>query len=536
MTRVRAETRIRVFKIDREDTLSSPTAADCVFGPDARRSVRCYNMPGMTNRPVLIVLILAVVLGAASFVVLRKPATAQTSQPIAWLKGLDVTQLRSVQFDWGNGAPVANIMREPATGEWLLLRVGSPARPIGVERLRPFLRLLSDLAPLEGEKGARPPEAPITLTIALSNDTTHMIRIGSSPLGGKVVAAIDDEGTPRVMMIDDGIRRMVQAESLLAWRDAKFFPRSGLDPSRVRVEANGTALQLSRVQGRWGVVSPLSAPASDEAMKALIRQLATLKGERLLDEVDAASDVVGVSNASAALRLESDLRIPRGNDVDRRTLVEEFRIGKPADLGGGSFYATSTASLVDPTTGTTVVIWGPTTLTVSKDVVASLSMSPTTFVSKRSVPFPGADVRDVQISVDAGSLGGELVPSTADALRRKFRQSAKGWQSLSGPSESEALPKSLEGADAAGVAGLVRALCDIDAGGVGTIVNAEAKTVATCMIEGVGSNGSVVVRIGEANEGGKAVLVVQVGTVLRVYQDEWAGGLIGWLKEQVAAR
>ena len=72
--------------------------------------------------------------------------------------------------------------------------------------------------------------------------------------------------------------------------------------------------------------------------------------------------------------------------------------------------------------------------------------------------------------------------------------------------------------------------------GVGTVVNAEAKTVATCMIEGVGSNGSVIARIGEAEEGGKAVLVVQVGTVFRVYQDEWAGGLIGWLKEQVAAR
>lgn len=493
-------------------------------------------MPGMTNRPVLIVLILAVVLGAASFFVLRKPAGGQPSQPIAWLKGLDVTQLRSVQFDWGNGSPIANIIREPVTGEWLLIRVGTPARPIGVERLRPFLRLLSDLAPLEGEKGAKPPEAAITLSLVLSNDTTRTIRVGSSPLGGKVVAAIDDEGGPRVMMIDDGIRRMVQPESLLAWRDARFFPRAGLDPSRVRVEANGTTLQLSRVQGRWGVASPLNAPASDEAMKAMIRQLAVLKGERLLDEVDPSSDVVGVTNASATLRLESDLRIPRGNDVDRRTLVEEFRIGKPADLGGGSFYATSSASLLDPTSGTSAVVWGPTTMTVSKDVVASLAMSPTTFVSKRSVAFPGADVRSIALASDASVMGGELKPLTTEAANRKFRQGAKGWEALGASSAPDSLPKTLEGADAAGVAGLVRALCDVDSAGIGTVVNAEAKTIALCTIDGVGSNGSVIARIGEASEGGKAVLVVQVGTVLRVYQDEWAGGLIGWLKEQVAPR
>jgi len=534
MTRVRAETRIRVYQIDREDTLSSPTAADCVFDPDARRSIRSYNMTGMTNRPVLIVLILAVLLGAASFFVLRKPTGGQPSQPISWLKGLDVTQLRSVQFDWGNASPIANIMREPATGEWLLVRVGTPARPIGVERLRPFLRLLSDLAPLEGETGAKPPEAAITLTLALANDTTHTIRIGSSPLGGKVVAAIDDDRAPRVMMIDDGIRRMVQAESLLAWRDTQFFPRSGLDPSRVRIDANAATLQLSRVQGRWGIVSPLSAPASEPAMKALIRELATLKGARLLDDVDASSDVVGAQTPSAIIRLESDLRIPRGNDVDRRTLVEELRIGKPADLGSGSFYATSSASITDPASGSSAVIWGPTTLTVSKDVVASLSISPTTFVSKRSVPFPGADVRSIALAADGGPMGSELAPPSPATPTTTFRQGARGWEALVASSTPDSLPKPLEGAAAAGIAGLVRALCDIDSGAIGTVVNAEATTIALCTIEGVGSNGSTIARVGEATEAGKKVLVVQVGSVLRVYQDEWAAGLIAWLHEQIA--
>lgn len=484
----------------------------------------------MSKGPVIVVLILALLLGGATFFVIKRPAAAPPPQPIAWLAGLDANQIRSFQVEWGPREPVASFVREATTEEWMLTRAGTKAWPVRVELLRPFLRLLNDVGRLDAQNGTRGPADGTRVSFALTDNTTRTIRVGDSPLGGRVPAAIDDTAGPRVVQIDDGIRRMLRPESLLGWREARLIPRSGVEPSRVTLETGKGRVSMARVQGRWALISPLACQASDDAMKTLVRQIASMRGERLMDEVAADGPIVGADAPIATIRLESDLRIPHGDTVERRTLVEEVRVGKSADMGGAVLYAAVGARLLDPATNTESSLWGPTTITISKEKLDAIPVEPSVYASKRAIPMPGADVNAVTLWADsktfASDAAGPMVPPT-DA--RKFTLSAKGWNLL----HATHAARPLEGADAAGVAALVRALGDVDSAAVGTQPSAEISSLACCVVEGVGGAGSMTVELGSATDGGRAILVVRTGKVVRMYNEEWAGGLIAWIRGQM---
>jgi hypothetical protein len=487
-----------------------------------------YNTP-MSKGPVLIVVLIALLLGAASFFVLKNPAASQGPEPVAWLAGLDMTQLRSVQVDWGKGQGMASLLREPTTGEWLLVKPGTPSRPIGVERVRPFLRLLNDTARAPNEPGVKVPSEGTLLSFAMADATTREIRVGSSPLGGKVVASIQDGRSPRIVMIDDGIRKMVQPDSLLAWRDTRLVPRSGIEPSRIRIETPRGKLEFARVQGHWGITQPFPCPASEDAIKALIRQIATMKGERLLDDVPADGPIVGADSPSSYLRLESDLRIAREGGTDRRTLVEEIRVGKPSDLGSASFYVFSGATLVDPGTGKQTPLWGPSTLTITKESLDTIGVDVSAYASRRAVPMPGADVNAITLSPDSSPFSEDRAAATTSSTElTKFKLSLKGWESVS----ADGSIRAIEGADAAGIAGLVRALADVDSAAVGTSPSADVSSLASCVVAGV-DEVSTTVRLGYATDAGHPVLIVRTGKVARVYNEEWAVGLIAWIRAHI---
>lgn len=485
----------------------------------------------MSKGPVIAVLILALVLGGATFFVLKRPAVAPPPQPIAWLAGLDANQIRSIQVEWGTKEPAINLMKDGTTGEWLLTRAGSSPWPVRVELLRPFLRLLNDIAKVDAETGARKPAGGTTVTFALLDNTSRTIRVGDSPLGGKVLAAIDDVKEPRLVQIDDGIRKMLFPQSLLAWREARLIPRSGVEPSRITLETAKGRILLARVLGRWAISTPIVCPASDDTLKSLIRQIASMRGERLLDDVAANSPIVGADAPIATIRFESDLRIPSGDTVERRTLVEKILVGKPADMSGQSFYASVSASMLDPTTNDESPLWGPATMTISKEKLDTILVDPSLYASKRAIAIPGADVNAVTLWANSKPFTTEPDgPLTPSAGATKFRLSARGWGVL----DSAGAAKPLEGTEAAGIAGLVRALGDVDSAAVGTQPSAEISSLAACLVEGVGGAGSTTVELGSASDGGRAILIVRTGKVVRVYNEEWAAGLIAWIQGQVS--
>lgn len=483
----------------------------------------------MSKTPVMIAIVLALLLGVASIFLLKTPHTAQSTTPIAWLAGLDASQLRSFAVHPAKGGTVT-IAREPATGEWLMSPEVGPAWPVGVERLRPFLRLMNEAGSLPNEPGGMVPSDATALVFTLVDGQTRTMQIGGSPLGGKVIASIQDGLMLRVVMAEDGLRKLVQRESLLAWRDPRAVPRSGVEPSRVRLETPRGRVRMSRVLGRWALTLPIQCPANEDAMRALTRQIATLRGDRLLDDVNPADAIIGADNPTTYICFESDLRLAAGDRVDRRMLVEEVRVGKPADMGGKSLYATVGARLVDPSTNAETPLWGPIVLTISKENLDALVADPGAYASRRAVPFPGADATGVTLVHDRepmATVAGEM-PSASSAELKAFKQSIRGWE----VTDSSGGARTLEGADAAGIAGLVRALCEIDAASVGAETPVGATSIARCMVLGVGSTGSESVRVGVASVDGVAALVVTSGRIFRVYRGDWVEGLVAWIRTQ----
>lgn len=493
----------------------------------------------MSKGPVIVVLILAVLLGGLTFFVLKKPTPTSGEQPVAWLASLDASQVKALRVLWEDGKPGAQFSREPVTGEWLLTAPGTTPWPVAVERMRPFLRLMNDVARVPAEADASLSGGSTTLEFAMVDGSARTVRIGSAPLGGKVLAMIDTKGEgssdSRGVLIDDGIRKMVQPESLVAWRDARLVPRAGVEPSRVYLENAATKLAISRVQGRWGITSPMICPASEDAMKALVRQIASMKGDRIMDEVDANGPIVGASEPVLVVRLESDLRITSGSDIQRRTLVEEVRVGKPADMSGVNYYATVAASVTDAATNASTALWGPTTIVIPKDKLETLKADVAAYASKRSLPFPGADVNGISLALDAEPMGAAISGASGATeippanVGHQFKLTLKGWAAMD--SSGGVLP--LEGASAAGVAGLARALGDIDSAAIGSTASEEVRPLARCTVTGVGGAGSETVRLGVGTDAGRTILVVQNGPVFRVYNDEWVAGLVGWIRSVV---
>jgi len=478
---------------------------------------------GVNRTPIFIVLALAVGLGVAAFVLLRGPEAPKAPEPVAWLASLDEGRVPSLKVVWEGGGE-AHITRDAWTGAWLLRVDAGAPWPIPAQRVRPLLRLLADVGRAAPGPG-RAPASSTRLEVSLADGTARSIRFSDSPLGGRTLAEIMVEpGSVRYAEVDDGLRKALSRDSLLGWREACVLPHEGVDPSRIRVENARGRLALARVQNRWSLTTPFAAPASPEGVVKLVGQIAGLTSDRFLVATASNDEALGANNPSTFVRLETDCRLDHGDQVDRRTLVEEIRVGRSADMAGAAMHAVVCAVLVDPATNQEKALWGPVDLVLPKEKVAALVTDGARYVSPRSSQSAAADVVGLTFEALRGSLDGEAPASGNE--RRRFRLSIEGWASVDPSGQA----KRLEKQDAAQVAALVRALCELPAARVGTEAPEGVRPVARVLMQGPSGGAGEALALGVAGDG---ALVVRSGVVFRSYVEPWTAGLVRWLASQV---
>ncbi len=478
---------------------------------------------GVNRTPIFIVLALACGLGVAAYFLGTGREAPKAPEPVAWLASLDDGRVPSLKVAWEGGGE-AHVTRDAWTGAWLLRVDSGSAWPIPSQRVRPLLRLLAEVGRATPGPG-REPASSTRLEVSLADGTSRTIRFSDSPLGGRTLAEIMVEpGKVRYAEVDDGLRKALARDSLLGWREACVLPREGADPSRIRVENARGRLALSRVQNRWSLTMPFATPASSEGVVKLVRQIAGLASDRFLVATAPDDEALGANNPGTFVRLETDCRLDHGDQVDRRTLVEEIRVGRSADMAGAAMHAVVRAILVDPATNQERALWGPVDLVLPKEKVDALVTDGAQYVSPRSSQSAAADVVGLTIEPLGGSIEGDAPASGNE--RRRFRLSIEGWASVDPSGQA----KRLEKQDAAQVAALVRALCELPAGRVGVEAPAGVRPVARVLMQGPSGGASETLALGVAGDG---ALVVRSGVVFRVYAEPWTAGLLRWLQSQV---
>ncbi len=481
-----------------------------------------YKFP-VNKTPIFIVLALALGLGVAAYVLLTGQEPAKGPEPVAWLASLDEGRVPSLKIRWEGGGE-ALVAREASTGLWLLRVDATAPWPVPVQRMRPLLRLLADVGRLVPGPG-REPASATHVEVSLSDGTSRTIRFSDSPLGGRTLAMIEEgPGKVRYAEVDDGIRKALARDSLLGWREPQVLPHEGVDPSRIRVENGRGRLALSRVQNRWALTMPYTAPASPEAVIKLVRQIAGLASDRFLIATAPDDESLGADNPSTFVRLETDLRLDHGDQVDRRTLVEEIRVGRSADLAGTTLHSVVSARLVDPATNQERVLWGPVDLVLSREKVEHLVTLGDGYLSPRSSQLAAADVAGLTLEPLRGSMESDAPASAGE--RRRFRLAIEGWSSIDEGGQA----KRLEKADAAQVAALVKALCELPAGRAGTGLPEATRPVARALMQSSAGGAGETLWLGVAGDG---ALVVRAGTIVRAYAEPWAAGLVQWLRTQL---
>lgn len=243
-----------------------------------------------------------------------------------------------------------------------------PASPGAV---RAALRAAGDIASLEsaGDTPSQPPTNVITLT--LDDGTPYTLAISDTAIGGKHTVVLNGNRTVRapaelVATLTAGPR---------SWRDTSLFPNAGPDVTRLYIRQPATdtdparEIDLTRTAGRWLIVSPALARASEEAMRSAIGRVASSSIARFLD--DAPADLEsGLDEPDFVITVEA------GDDVRRIAFAAH------ADAAGAQRFATTGAGHY---------------FIADTSLLRELRLDPAAYTDRHPSPVVPADVHAIRI-------------------------------------------------------------------------------------------------------------------------------------------
>lgn len=443
----------------------------------------------------------------AGYVVLRPPP-APPADRVTWLRTLDAAGVTRLIVS-RPGTPVPDeIWREDGSDLWLVRSGRGIGWPVPADRVRACLSILA-------QAGAEPPASSQEFPAEAVRVVLHTpggeraLRLAPGSLGGYSRVWIEEgDGGGVGVLADARLPAMFEPASIEAWREAAVMPGAA-DASRARLEASGSAVGVARTQGKWSLTAPIAAPGDAQGIAELLASFSRIRATRFVEGLDDAT--TGLGAPSSYIRTETDIRTTEGGDVRRRTLVQELRVGGPADAAGATAFVRAEARWEESGRPSTPA-WGPTVAIVESVALAGITTRPDPLIGRQSLRTPSEDVRGVWMH-DATAPGAKAEPGPP---RVKLSRTLDGWQWEQSPA-AVALTKEQAG----GLGGLLRMLADVPASAAMVTPLKDVRPLAVVSIVNAGvpietvSLGTATLTLGTA--GPQVVIVATNGPVHRVY-------------------
>lgn len=443
---------------------------------------------------------MACVLGLTAWLLLKSRRAPAPPAPThrAWMSAADASDVKEVRVRWPGDSQPVTVRRLADTKHFVIDQGPRGSFLAREEQVRGALRLLAELDSLPAADSS-PPFDGVQITVVA--DQERSVELSPYTLaGGTAVRMLDPAGV-RVVMAAISLRDVFAIEGLRAWRDDALITQATGEPTAIRIDRDGRALELVRARQRWGVVTPLVAPAEPEmCIEALARlaSVTTRTSTRSPAEVESLPTIMVVATETPI----------RGADRDR-SLRQSVRVFD----GGGRLLGVSRATTLE--NGKETSAWGPFTVELDPDAISAISAEVGPFLSRLASQLVAADVQGVRV----GEIGME-------AWRGDYSRTIDGWAAGGKP----ALP-----ADQEGLKALLALLCDTRASAATLDPPANTKPFARVSLLTGGLEA-------EAFEFSTATipletyaapaLIVRLGKVHRVYPAGSHEAVINWLREK----
>lgn len=405
-----------------------------------------------------------------------------------------------------------------------------------------------------GQSGA----APRTVQINLSGTTlagTGLVEViddrpqgseASSGAGRGTAGGTSKPGLARLAIVDDWLQRVSATPGPRAWRDPTALRMARADVSRVRLESSVPGglrvVSIARVDGRWGLREPVSAPADREAVVKLLGTLSSVNIADFLDNGPGGADT-RLDRPVAQVTLEYDQRAINNatGNVATNTLTNRLELGGPAALGS--------AATGGGTDRLYAKIDGERVVTVDAKPLAALAADPATFVW----PFPTtqlpADIGTVLLEVrtpDGGSIEPSISTSgvsttsaapgasiSPDQLQRVLRRSLDRWTRVNADgSESPLVDDSLRQVD--DLLGFLTGSSTSPVKPAAIALSTPARFVQFGRISLLSLGAGALEQI-EVGESGAGLVTLKTGPVYRTYSEDKLPVLVAELRARAKA-
>ncbi|MFA6044321.1 MAG: hypothetical protein WC718_05005 [Phycisphaerales bacterium] len=457
------------------------------------------------KRLALIMLVLVALGGVATWF-LTRPKAAPVTEFRVWSGTLEPDLVRTVTIHWPDGTAAA-FTRNTVGDGWILKFGNEPAWPVSPSRVRGALRLIANAT---GSAGPPPDEqgpAATTLEISTSDATSRVVHIGRGALGGRVPMWVSEGVSSSSILADAALAKLFEPEGVATWGEPTLIIGVG-EPARATLTNASGDIQLSRTQARWSLLKPILARADATACRVVMQRWGEIQTTRWLSGPET-PEMGFTDHPFATLQEETEVRFDRGDSVSRTRVTQEVAIG--ATAGSGQRYVRA-QGWCEAVGGARTSQWGPRLGLISQTDADAFNITSAGLLTRRAADMAGADVKFVSVArgdEPAGLLTATLI--------------IDGWKSGTLP---------LSSADALGVQGLTKLLCETDAATAVTDSPAGLKQVARVRV-GVSQDASVELTMSRAQvplkEGNQPVLLVSDGKVTWMYPEAAWGELMGWL-------
>ncbi|MBS0197194.1 MAG: hypothetical protein JSR77_10590 [Planctomycetes bacterium] len=479
----------------------------------------------MNARTALISLAVVLLLASATFVALRAPAPATTTTPQpTWLAGIDAVPLQRVEF-LRDAAPAVTV-EKGAGGVWICSADKSqPPWPADDTPMRAMTRLLSDAAPAPAKPG--PAAAKPTVVLTTADSRRFAFSAVDNPLGESSLITLDDPpGASSSRPVKAGLAKAIEPAGVLAaWRTSSVFFMRAQSSATLHLETRGAGISVEGTGKRWRLTSPVTTRADPDSCLALSQAVGRLSAARLLGTPDAQARTW----ADTPTTFVTVSIPPRPGTDETKTLVQELRVGGPADARGDNLLAVVSAIWVEGQTRTPA--WGPMLVAIDHAAIEALVPEPTAYLARQTLAIPAADVSALRLARcddDPLDVSAQFPGAAPDKLatgpfsRVVLARSIDGWTK----STQQSTPAIAPGQDT--IDALVKLLAQDAPTGLLLERPANTECLAALLLSGPSGDAADILGIGAiANQ----KLVVRSGRVFRVYEGPAAKALIEFLKE-----
>lgn len=334
----------------------------------------------MPKTPVIVSLIVAISLVAASTWLLRPPSGVADDGPQSVLE-IDAAAIVAMEATGPDGG--RERVERTAIG-WALVSGDGPPWAVQEGRARAAARILADLQGRPVGMDEALPAVSATLVVEDARGRKVSLGLREPVMGGRrVVDRVDAGGVVQRFAIDQPLYEAFAQTGLAAWRDAGLLGAMPGRAARLELDTGAARLELASVEGEWALRAPVATRAHEPAVDALLGAIARVRVERF-DQPP--PPMIGAVSPTT-ITLEADTTLP-SDDPDRPERVTErlvLTLHGPADTSGRLTLLGVARAREPRRAGAVVVDLGTTYVAADLEPLHSLTLDARGFVARTAL-------------------------------------------------------------------------------------------------------------------------------------------------------